>query len=187
MALVSCSECSRQISDKAPTCPGCGAPVAKEPSPPTGDLTFDGEKEARLYGQIGGTSHNQKSTSPVAWGVGILLVLVSLSYCATRGDTPAEAHKNTAGLSKTTVTHSQALLKCQEAMKRLSKDPEKAVVPYVGGEEGYLTSTFKWSASTSLMRMRNGLGLEVGTSGVCVIDRVDGSVMELELDGMKVR
>lgn len=28
MALIECSECSRQISDKAETCPGCGVPVA---------------------------------------------------------------------------------------------------------------------------------------------------------------
>jgi hypothetical protein len=28
MALMTCAECSRQISDKAPTCPGCGAPRA---------------------------------------------------------------------------------------------------------------------------------------------------------------
>jgi len=26
MALVTCSECGREISEKAPTCPGCGAP-----------------------------------------------------------------------------------------------------------------------------------------------------------------
>jgi uncharacterized OB-fold protein len=27
MALTNCSECGREISDKAETCPGCGAPV----------------------------------------------------------------------------------------------------------------------------------------------------------------
>ncbi len=29
MALINCTECGRQISDKAMTCPGCGAPVAQ--------------------------------------------------------------------------------------------------------------------------------------------------------------
>ena len=29
MALVNCSECGTQISDKAATCPHCGAPVVK--------------------------------------------------------------------------------------------------------------------------------------------------------------
>ncbi|MBS0413765.1 MAG: zinc ribbon domain-containing protein [Proteobacteria bacterium] len=28
MALIKCSECGRDISDKASACPGCGAPVA---------------------------------------------------------------------------------------------------------------------------------------------------------------
>ena len=27
MALINCTECNREISDKAQTCPGCGAPV----------------------------------------------------------------------------------------------------------------------------------------------------------------
>jgi hypothetical protein len=35
MALIECGECNRQVSDKAPACPGCGAPIAsaKAPSP----------------------------------------------------------------------------------------------------------------------------------------------------------
>ncbi len=27
MALIHCSECGREISDQAPACPGCGAPI----------------------------------------------------------------------------------------------------------------------------------------------------------------
>lgn len=27
MALIKCSECNREVSDKAVACPGCGAPV----------------------------------------------------------------------------------------------------------------------------------------------------------------
>ena len=36
MALIKCSECGREISDKAGACPGCGAPVSiavKQPVP----------------------------------------------------------------------------------------------------------------------------------------------------------
>lgn len=29
MALIYCTECGKQISDSAPTCPHCGVPVAK--------------------------------------------------------------------------------------------------------------------------------------------------------------
>ncbi len=35
MALVNCSECGKQISDKAATCPQCGAPVITSPASTT--------------------------------------------------------------------------------------------------------------------------------------------------------
>ena len=31
MALINCPECGRQVSDKAPTCPGCGVVIATQP------------------------------------------------------------------------------------------------------------------------------------------------------------
>lgn len=31
MALISCTECRREISDRAASCPGCGAPTAEAP------------------------------------------------------------------------------------------------------------------------------------------------------------
>ena len=30
MALINCPDCNKEISDKAPTCPGCGAPIVKD-------------------------------------------------------------------------------------------------------------------------------------------------------------
>lgn len=33
MALISCTECGRQVSDKAATCPGCGAPIGAPAAP----------------------------------------------------------------------------------------------------------------------------------------------------------
>jgi len=32
MALIPCPACGRQVSDAAPTCPGCGHPVAGRPA-----------------------------------------------------------------------------------------------------------------------------------------------------------
>lgn len=34
MALIHCAECNREISDRAVSCPGCGAPIAAQPSGP---------------------------------------------------------------------------------------------------------------------------------------------------------
>ena len=36
MALINCTECGREISDKAYSCPGCGAPMS---TPKTAELT----------------------------------------------------------------------------------------------------------------------------------------------------
>ena len=36
MALISCPTCARQVSEAAPTCPGCGHPIAAQ----RGDGTF---------------------------------------------------------------------------------------------------------------------------------------------------
>lgn len=30
MALISCPECGKDVSDKAPTCPNCGVPILRE-------------------------------------------------------------------------------------------------------------------------------------------------------------
>ncbi len=35
MALVTCPECGREISDQAAACPGCGSPTATRPAPAT--------------------------------------------------------------------------------------------------------------------------------------------------------
>ncbi len=44
MALVKCEDCERDVSDRAPACPNCGAPMAassQEPAPEK--VTVDGE------------------------------------------------------------------------------------------------------------------------------------------------
>ena len=34
MALIKCGECAKEVSDKAATCPGCGAPIGSVTSAP---------------------------------------------------------------------------------------------------------------------------------------------------------
>lgn len=41
MALIACSECENQVSDKAAACPNCGAPI-KDPNAPDRVLFADG-------------------------------------------------------------------------------------------------------------------------------------------------
>lgn len=45
MALISCPECGKQISDRAPTCPNCGCPISAAPvAAPQADRTQEIEK-----------------------------------------------------------------------------------------------------------------------------------------------
>lgn len=50
MALVKCEECAREISDKAATCPGCGAPVAV-----TSETVIAPERVSFVDGRFSGT------------------------------------------------------------------------------------------------------------------------------------
>lgn len=33
MPLITCTDCGASVSDRAPTCPNCGAPIAAQPAP----------------------------------------------------------------------------------------------------------------------------------------------------------
>ena len=43
MALINCSECGKEVSDKASTCPNCGAPIAGKQ-----EISFDPKSHARV-------------------------------------------------------------------------------------------------------------------------------------------
>jgi hypothetical protein len=49
MALIKCSECNREISDKAATCPGCGAPVANRVAAASPPSTVRYERETDTF------------------------------------------------------------------------------------------------------------------------------------------
>jgi hypothetical protein len=44
MALIECEDCGREVSDRAPACPNCGAPIAAaEDKNAPGQVTIDGD------------------------------------------------------------------------------------------------------------------------------------------------
>ena len=57
MALISCPECGRQVSDKAVSCPQCGYPISVQnktiPEPEKVPVCF--YRGSRLYPQVSGT------------------------------------------------------------------------------------------------------------------------------------
>ena len=54
MALINCPECNNKVSDAAPTCPKCGAPIAgaKEGKPAGVQRTTFQETAKRLSGLV---------------------------------------------------------------------------------------------------------------------------------------
>jgi hypothetical protein len=68
MALFSCMECGKQISDKAGTCPNCGAPIASA-------ATVEKQHIALAI------AHSpKKKTNPVTWLVLALIVIAAVWY-----------------------------------------------------------------------------------------------------------
>jgi DNA-directed RNA polymerase subunit RPC12/RpoP len=49
MALIKCTECGREISDKAQNCPGCGSPVSQKDEPT--NVKYDSESDT-FYGSM---------------------------------------------------------------------------------------------------------------------------------------
>lgn len=81
---------------------------------------------------------------------------------------------------------SDALYLCQTAMRSIAKDPEKAEIPYVDVFDGKDVWMVAWGASTKMMRMRNGLGLEVVASGSCDVNKINGKLVSLTLNGKQL-
>jgi len=62
MALISCSECGKEVSDKAASCPNCGAPIAGEPSV-----------------SLNSQSHAKVTRTGAKWeGMGFILIVIGL-------------------------------------------------------------------------------------------------------------
>jgi DNA-directed RNA polymerase subunit RPC12/RpoP len=62
MALIKCSECGKEVSDKATSCPNCGAPIAAKEA-----VTLDPK------------SHAKVTRTGAKWeGIGFALILIGI-------------------------------------------------------------------------------------------------------------
>lgn len=89
-------------------------------------------------------------------------------------------------VSTPSLSARDALVMCRFAVAEVSRDPEKAVIPYVpemGGRPGEFV--FVWNGNTRHMRMRNGIGLEVAVSGLCSVNAQTRRITQLLLDGKR--
>ncbi|MDH0049649.1 hypothetical protein [Comamonas terrigena] len=168
MAIFNCPECQGTVSDKAPACPHCGAPI-----PAPAEATKADAPEAK--------APPAAAKGPVYW---ILMLLAGFagSYVAFGGlskkpDTAAA----TTQPAKFTASDARDL--CQTLIKQMSRDAEKAKVPTIPAAEKADSYIFVWSNQTQLVRLRNGLGIEVGVPAHCLVSKETQKVAMLAVDG----
>ncbi|NOR71613.1 MAG: hypothetical protein GQ532_18320 [Methylomarinum sp.] len=79
-------------------------------------------------------------------------------------------------------TWNNALVQCQMAIKNYSRDPDTAEVPFVSNIGAGDWYRFSWGRSTSFIRMRNGLGLEVPVTADCEVDGATKRITSLTIN-----
>lgn len=68
MALISCPECEKEISDKASSCPSCGVPISDDSKAPNT------------------SSHTSVTRTGAKWeGIGFLLIVGGMVYGMATG------------------------------------------------------------------------------------------------------
>lgn len=66
MALIKCSECNKDVSDKAPFCPNCGAPI-KPADDTTVGVATSSDKPVQIEPVL--VSKNWKRVKLIGWGI----------------------------------------------------------------------------------------------------------------------
>lgn len=168
MAVFNCPECQGTVSDKAPACPHCGAP---KPVPASSIKAETPAEEAKPAAPKG----------PVYWTL-MLLAGFAASYVAF-GGLSNKSDTAVAATEPAKFTASDARDKCRTLIKQMSRDAEKAKIPSIPAAEKEDGFIFVWSNQTQLVRLRNGLGIEVGVPAHCLVSKSTKEVAMLAVDG----
>jgi endogenous inhibitor of DNA gyrase (YacG/DUF329 family) len=142
MALIACAECGKEISDKASTCPHCGAPVIKA--------------SANKYGPPG----TKSKTSPWPAAISIAILAVIAVSCSRLSGEKAPKERD---------YEFDAKMACKEEIKKRLNDPGSAEFP--SADKFFVTEIAPKSsyAVAVEMRAKNGFGALRLTQFKCVI------------------
>ncbi|MDC2858609.1 zinc-ribbon domain-containing protein [Delftia sp. DT-2] len=188
MALIKCAECGKEISDKAAACIGCGAPInptphrtepqaKREPSALAKSLGYGESKGEEQYGNIFPDMQQKapqsKAAQVIGWGLTIATVaLIGSCMFGSRGKSSSNG-----------ISDSRALSLCKEGIRLVSRDPDKAQIPYAESERIGPDYVFTWTNGTNTIRLRNGFGLEVPASARCSVNAALGKISSLTVNG----
>jgi hypothetical protein len=110
MAMIECTECGRQVSDKAPVCLGCGAPVS---STKTATVSSGGAPAATVTPTV-----PKKSGRALPWLMALIGVVVFLVYHSSVGPS------------------SRPSLATPEGLREVIRQPQKLVSERISLKEG---------------------------------------------------
>lgn len=88
--------------------------------------------------------------------------------------------------AKSSRAEEKALRTCQDSIISASRDPEKAVIPDTGKVRDGTDYRFLWNQNSHLVRLPNGLGLEVAAGVLCVVNETSGRIKLLVVDGKQL-
>lgn len=187
MALIKCAECGKEISDKAAACIGCGAPIASpapapaprapEPTALAKQLGYGESRGEEQYGNIFPDMQQKPPASLASRVVSWVLVLGIgglVASCIFGGS----GRKNTDGIGE-----SRALSLCKEAIRLVSRDPDKADIPYAAPARVGPDFAFTWTNGVNTIRLRNGLGMDIPASASCSVNMALGTISSLTVNG----
>lgn len=79
-----------------------------------------------------------------------------------------------------------AMVVCREAIKKTSRDPEKAEVPSVFVHQVDEELRIYWGPQNKMVRLRNGLGSEVGVPATCIANKDKRTITSLTVNGVRL-
>ena len=117
MAVFKCADCQGTVSDKAPACPHCGAPVTKP------EAIAPAEPKAA----------KKPMSKGVKITIGVVSVLMVVSCISAGIDAPKTEGQASQAVNEPAapkpMSKIEALTACQMLIKKAANDPEKADIP----------------------------------------------------------
>ncbi len=154
MALINCSECSKEVSDKASICPNCGNPI--------NDIIGVNKEKGSSWGCM-----KTFFFLLVLFGIGVPVV----NWLTSDGK-----------VESSTVNHSEllAFIYAEDCVKSRLKSPSTAKFP--NARERKSSTTYKGNGSyeiNSWVDSQNGFGATIRSNFTCVV-KFDGTKVRCE-------